>query len=60
MSDDAAAEVVKAVEEYVAVKIKDANAEIRAQLKAQTWLIGAFGLIIAAGVVMSGAAQLFN
>ncbi len=44
-------EVVNAVEEYIAVKIKEANVELVAQLKAQTWLIGSFGLIIAVAAV---------
>ncbi len=47
LTDDQATEVVNAVEEYIAVKIKEANVELVAQLKAQTWLIGSFGLIIA-------------
>ncbi len=33
------------------MKIKEANVELVAQLKAQTWLIGSFGLIIAIAAV---------
>ena len=36
LSDDQATEVVEAIEEYIAVKIKEANAGLEAQLKAQT------------------------
>jgi len=51
MTDEQATEVVNAVEEYIAVKIQDANKGIEAQLKAQTWLIGSFGLIISVAAV---------
>lgn len=51
ISDEQATEVVNAVEEYFAVKINEANKGIEAQLKAQTWLIGSFGLIIAIAAV---------
>lgn len=47
ISDDQATEVVKAFEEYLAVKIKEANAGIEAQLKAQTRVIASVGLILA-------------
>jgi hypothetical protein len=51
LSDDQATEVVEAVEEYIAVKINEANKGLEAQLKAQTWLIGSFGLIISIAAV---------
>lgn len=47
VSDDAAAEVVEAVEEYIAVKVQEANKTLEAQLKAQTWVIGAVGAVLA-------------
>jgi hypothetical protein len=47
VSDDAAAEVVEAVEEYIAVKVQEANKGLEAQLKAQTWVIGSVGFVIA-------------
>lgn len=47
LSDDQATEVVEAIEEYLAVKIKEANAGLEAQLKAQTWIIAAVGTILA-------------
>ena len=46
VSDDAAAEVVEAVEEYIAVKVQEANKTLEAQLKAQTWVIGAVGFVL--------------
>ena len=58
IGDEQATEVVTAVEEYIAVKIKEANAELVAQLKAQTWLIGSFGLIIAVAAVAVAFAKL--
>ena len=39
ISDEHAAEVVKAFEEHVAVKISDATKGLEAQLRAQTWLM---------------------
>lgn len=60
MTDDQATEVVGAFEEYLAVKIKEANAGLEAQMKgleaqqkAQTWLIGTLGSVIAIGVLIS-------
>jgi len=47
VSDDAAAEVVEAIEEYIAVKVQEANKGLEAQLKAQTWVIGSVGFVIA-------------
>ena len=46
VSDDAAAEVVEAIEEYIAVKVQEANKSLEAQLKAQTWVIGAVGFVL--------------
>ncbi|MBB3588988.1 hypothetical protein [Sphingomonas sp. BK481] len=53
MTDDQATEVVDAFEEYLAVKIKEANAGleakitgVEAQLKAITWLLGFIGVLI--------------
>lgn len=47
VSEDDAAEVVKAIEEYIAVKVQEANKTLEAQLKAQTWVIGAVGAVLA-------------
>src|SRR3546814_19439101 len=37
LSDDAAAEVVEAIEEYIAVKVQEANKGIESKLTAPTW-----------------------
>jgi hypothetical protein len=58
LDSDQATEVVEAFEEYLAVKIKEATAsleaevkstkaELKAQLTAQTWVIGSVGLLLA-------------
>lgn len=47
ISDDRAASVVEAVEEYLAMKISEANKGLEAQLRAQTWLLGFIGTILA-------------
>jgi CHASE3 domain sensor protein len=60
ISDDQATEVVEAFEEYLAVKIKEANAGIEAQLKAQTWVIASIGLILAIIGLAPAFAKLFN
>ena len=54
VSDDDAAEVVKAIEEFIAVKIKEANAELVAQQKATNWLIGSIGTIIVIATLITG------
>ena len=53
VADDKATEVVEAFEEYLAVKIKEANAGLEAQQKATNWLIGSLGSVIAIGVLVS-------
>ena len=60
VSDDSATEVVKAFEEYLAVKIKEANAELVAQQRATNWLIGSLGSIIAIGVLVSALAPVVS
>jgi len=47
ISDVQATECVKAIEEYIAVKINEANKGLEAQLKAQTWLLGFIGTMLA-------------
>ena len=47
LSDDAAAEVVEAIEEYIAVKVQEANKGIESKLTAQTWVIGSVGFVLA-------------
>ncbi len=47
IADDAATDVVAQVEEHIAMKINEATKGLEAQLKAQTWLIGTFGALIA-------------
>src|SRR3546814_1714251 len=46
LSDDAAAEVVEAIEEYIAVKVQEANKGIESKLTAQTWVIGSVGFVL--------------
>ncbi|MBB5712388.1 hypothetical protein [Sphingomonas xinjiangensis] len=60
LSDDQATEVVKAFEEYLAVKIKEANAGVEAQLKAQTWVIASVGFILAAIGLAPAFLKLFS
>ena len=60
LSDDQATEVVKAFEEYLAVKIKEANAGVEAQLKAQTWVIASVGFILAAIGLAPAFMKLFS
>ncbi|MBB6193077.1 5'(3')-deoxyribonucleotidase [Sphingobium wenxiniae] len=47
VSEDAAAEVVEAIEEYIAVKVQEANKALESKLTAQTWVIGAVGFVLA-------------
>lgn len=47
VSEDTAAEVVEAIEEYIAVKVQEANKALEAQLKAQTWVIASVGFVLA-------------
>lgn len=63
VSEDDAAEVVKAIEEFLAVKIKEANATLEAQMKgveaqqkATNWLIGSIGTVIVVSVLVTGLA----
>ena len=67
VSDNDAAEVVEAFEEYLAVKIKEANAGLEAQLKgveaqqkATNWLIGSLGTVIAIGVLVSALSPIIT
>ena len=56
ISDDQASDVVKAFEEYLSMKIKEANAELVAQQKATNWLIGSIGTIIIISTLVTGLA----
>lgn len=47
LDDDKATEVVEALEAYMATKMKEATAGLEAQLKAQTWVIGTIGVMLA-------------
>ena len=47
VSVERSAEVVNSLEEFMAVKIFEANIGLEAQLRAQNWLIGIVGVIIA-------------
>jgi hypothetical protein len=47
VSDERAAVVVKSIEDHIAMKIEDANRALVAQLKAQNWLLGFLGVLIA-------------
>ena len=67
VSDDQATAVVDALEEYMAVKIKEAtagleaqNIALQAQLKAQTWVIGSVGLLMAVIGLAPAIAKLFH
>ncbi|GAA5063590.1 hypothetical protein GCM10023208_34730 [Erythrobacter westpacificensis] len=60
VSDDAAAEVVDAVEEYLAVKIKEATAGMEAKLNALTWLVGSIGVLLSAAAIIGTAAAFFK
>ena len=59
ISDEHAAEVVKAFEEHVAVKISDATKGLEAQLRAQTWLLGFIGTMLAVIGLAPVVAKLF-
>lgn len=56
VSDDDAAEVVKAIEEYIAVKVSEANKGLESRLTAQTWVLGSIGAITAISVLVTGLA----
>lgn len=60
VTDERATVVVKAIEEYIAVKIKEANAGVEAQLKAQTWVIGSVGLLLAVIALAPAIYKLFS
>jgi hypothetical protein len=47
IADDKAADVVATLEEYMAVKIRDANKGLEAQLRALTWMMGFIGTMLA-------------
>ena len=47
LTDDQATEVVKTVEEYIAVKITEANKNLEARIQALTYAIAAVGGLIA-------------
>jgi CHASE3 domain sensor protein len=59
ISDDQAAQVVSSLEDYMAKKIEDANRALVAQLKAQNWLIGFIGTILAIVGLAPVVAKLF-
>ncbi|MGF3024091.1 hypothetical protein ACQVP2_14845 [Methylobacterium aquaticum] len=47
LDDDTATKVVEALEAHMATKMREATAGLEAQLKAQTWVIGAIGVMLA-------------
>jgi hypothetical protein len=47
LDDDTATKVVEALEEHIAVKIKEANAGLEAKLNAVLWLLGTMTLMLA-------------
>ena len=47
VDDDTASAVVVQLEDFIVRKVEDANKGIEAQLRAQTWLIGTIGAVIA-------------
>jgi len=60
VSDDAAAEVVEAIEEYIAVKVQEANKGLESKLTAQTWVIGSVGFVLAVIGLAPGFIKLFQ
>ncbi|MDR2857068.1 MAG: hypothetical protein LBV50_04390 [Novosphingobium sp.] len=78
LDSDQATGVVEALEEYLAVKIKEATADLeaqmkgiearlqstesglKAQIKAQTWVIGSVGLLLAVIGLAPAFARLFH
>ncbi|GMN04450.1 hypothetical protein [Erythrobacter sp. MTPC3] len=54
LTDDQATQIVEAMEEYIALKITEATKGMEAQLKAQTWLLGFIGTILAIGAIIAG------
>jgi hypothetical protein len=59
VSDEKSAEVVAAFEDYMAMKMRDAVRPLEAQLKAQNWLLGFIGVLIAIPGLASVFAKLF-
>lgn len=59
VSDEQAAKVVESLEEHIAVKISEATKGLEAQLKAQTWLLGFIGAILAVTGLAPALAKLF-
>jgi hypothetical protein len=47
IADEQASAVVAALEEHIAMKISDATKGLEAQLRAQTWLLGFIGTMLA-------------
>ncbi len=59
VSDDQATKVVEALEEYIAMKVTEANAKLEAQLRAQNWLLGFIGILLAIIGLAPAIAKLF-
>jgi hypothetical protein len=47
IANEQASAVVAALEEHIAMKISDATKGLEAQLRAQTWLLGFIGTMLA-------------
>jgi hypothetical protein len=47
IADEQASAVVAALEEHIAMKISDATKGLEVQLRAQTWLLGFIGTMLA-------------
>lgn len=67
LNDDQATQVVAELEEYIAVKVTEANKGLEAKLDAQdaklntlTWVIGSTGLLIAVLSLAPAFTKLFN
>ncbi len=60
LTDDAAAEVVEAIEEYIAVKVQEANKGLESKLTAQTWVIGSVGFVLAVIGLAPAFVKLFS
>jgi hypothetical protein len=59
ISDELAAKAVETLEEYLAVKISEANKGLEARLTALTWLLGYIGAVLTIIGLAPALAKLF-
>ena len=60
LSDDAAAEVVEAIEEYIAVKVQEGSRGRERRLTARTRVIGSVGFVLAVSGLAPAFIKLFQ